>query len=371
MNTNRKLPTEASILDTLKRGRLSLPPLSFELAQTDPLFADKYRLDALVDGRWYQSSVTFAAEIKARSTPKDFAAGIALLKTAGLPKNRPPLLIVPFLSESQLQELDRQGINGVDLCGNGVINIPQRLTVFRTGQPNTFPSYLPIKNIYRNSSSIVGRVLFSSPKFSSVNQVVEAIARRDIFAPTMGLPSLTLGTVSKVLSALEQDLIIQRDANGIALLQPDTLLEKLSRNYATPPAVAHQLKVNLSGKDLLQRLAAASAKIKAPVVATGLSSVGRYAVMQREEKLAVYCPRTDLLLEQLAPASSAATRFPNLEIFDTQDPTVYFDATRESEFLWASPVQTYLELMAGDKRDQDTASQVRALLLNAIETNRP
>jgi hypothetical protein len=39
----------------------------------------------------------------------------------------------------------------------------------------------------------------------------------------------------------------------------------------------------------------------------------------------------------------------------TEDETVYFDARQEKDFWWASPVQVYLELMAGDKRDQETA----------------
>lgn len=370
MNNIKKPLTESAIFDAFKCGRVSLPPLSFALVETKPLIAGKYRLDALILASWAESSVTFAAEIKAISTPKAFMAGIALLKAAALPKSRPPLLIMPFLSETQLQELEREGINGVDLCGNGFITTLKNFKVFRTGQPNRFPSNASIKNIYRRNSSIVGRVFFSSPRFSSVKQVVEEIARRDIFSPPMGVPSLTFSTVSKVLSSMEQDLIIERNAQGIDLLQPDTLLENLSRNYVGPTSVAISLKVSTPGKKLTDSLAVAAAQIKAPIIATGFSSVDRYAVMQREEKLAVFCPRTDALIEQFAPVSSTADRFPNLEIFDTQDSTVYFDAVQENRFFWASPVQTYLELMAGDKRDQETAVQVRNLLLKAIKEKR-
>jgi len=31
------------------------------------------------------------------------------------------------------------------------------------------------------------------------------------------------------------------------------------------------------------------------------------------------------------------------------------DGRQEGNYWWASPVQVYLELMAGDKRDQETA----------------
>jgi hypothetical protein len=369
MESNKKQITKSAILDELRRGRVSLPPLSFRLVKSGPVFGGTYRLDALIEGRWGDSSAIFAAEIKAISTPKAFSEGVAMLKAADLPKNRSPLLITPFLSEKQLQELERESVNGVDLCGNGVINIDGRLTIVRTGQKNRFPSYAPIKNIYRKNSSIVGRVFLAYPQFSSVKQIVEKIRERDIFASTMKQPPLAFGTVSKVLSGMEQDLIIERGENTIGLLQMDTLLEKLSRNYSGPfGTVGVSVKIRLDDKELLDSLAALSAKIKVPIVATGLSSVSRYAVMQREEKLSVYCPLGDELLSYLAPTTSS--RFPNLEIIDTKDATAYFDAREDAGFFWASPVQTFLELINGDKRDQETGEQVRAFLLKKIGKTR-
>jgi hypothetical protein len=70
------------------------------------------------------------------------------------------------------------------------------------------------------------------------------------------------------------------------------------------------------------------------------------------------------LLERLPGSSS--DRFPNLELLATEDETVYFDARQEGNFWWASPVQVYLELMAGDKRDQETAEQINAVILNDV-----
>jgi hypothetical protein len=366
MENNKKQLTESVILEELKRGRVSLPPLAFRLLESGPGVGGKYRLDALVEGRWGDSSVVFTAEIKALSTPKAFSEGVTLLKTAALPKNRPSLLILPFLSENQLQELEREKINGVDLCGNGVFNIAGKLSVLRTGQKNRFPSYAPIKNIYRKNSSMVGRMFLVCRRFSSVKQIVEKIRNRDLFASSMKQPPLAFGTVSKVLSGMEEDLIIERGENTINLLQPDTLFEKLARNYSGPSGSdGVSVKVNLEAQALLDRLTELSGKINAPIVATGLSSVSRYAVMQREEKLSVYCPFGQELLTFLAPMASS--RFPNLEIIDTKDATAYFGARVDSGFYWASPVQTYLELMNGDKRDQETGEQVKAFLLDKIE----
>ena len=86
--------------------------------------------------------------------------------------------------------------------------------------------------------------------------------------------------------------------------------------------------------------------------------------MQRGEKLSVYCPLGDELISSLP--STTSSRFPNLEIIDTKDATAYFDAREDAGFFWASPVQTFLELMNGDKRDQETAEQIKASLLDNI-----
>jgi len=82
------------------------------------------------------------------------------------------------------------------------------------------------------------------------------------------------------------------------------------------------------------------------------------------EVLSVYYPDIDALLDRLAGDKSS--RFPNLELIVTEDETVYFDARQEGDFRWASPVQAYLELMAGDKRDKETAEAVKSYIIENI-----
>jgi hypothetical protein len=87
--------------------------------------------------------------------------------------------------------------------------------------------------------------------------------------------------------------------------------------------------------------------------------------MQRGDVLSVYCPRLEILLERLP--GSRLDRFPNLELVETEDETAYFDARKDGNFWWASPVQVYLELMAGDKRDRETAEQVKSFILANLQ----
>ena len=108
---------------------------------------------------------------------------------------------------------------------------------------------------------------------------------------------MSLSTVSKSLKTLEDDLIIDRK-EMIRLLQPDKLLEKLSQNYiATNIKSEIRLKVQAEGETLRKLLRNLSQEIDVPIVATGTSSVGQYAVMQRGDLLSVYCPSLEMLAE--------------------------------------------------------------------------
>jgi hypothetical protein len=365
----RKMPTEKEMIAQLRRGEVELPPLVFRSLEDQPDIIGNRRLDALVEASWGNSTVWFAVECKALSTPKVFRDGLNLLKTSALPKNYRPLLFLPYLSERQLQELEREEISGIDLCGNGVVVVPGKFAVFRSGNRNRFPSSAPIKNIYRKNSSMVGRVFLIRSNYGTVQEILEEINRRNLLIRRWDSKPMSFPTVSKSLKTLEGDLIVERN-KFIRLLQPDNLLEKLHENYA-PPYTRERVRLKVPGSDgAPQQVVQQQAQMLGlPVVATGASSVLRYAVMERGDMLSIYCPRINVLLERLP--GSQTDRVPNLELLETDDETVYFDARQEMDFWWASPVQVYLELMAGDKRDQETAGQVKSYILNRLQKMQP
>jgi len=357
------------MIEQLRMGSVSLAPLSFRLLKAGPQAAGNSRFDALVEALWDKKTAKFAVECKSLSTPKAFQGGLNTLKTSSLPKGYRPLLFVPFLSEQQLEVLDREKISGIDLCGNGVVVVPDVFSVFRSGEKNRFTSSAPIKNIYRKNSSMVGRVFLFRSGYQTVQDVCAEINRRNLLVKRWDKKAMSLSTVSKALKTLEEDLIIARE-DTIRLLQPDKLLQELSENYM-PPNLKKRIRLKVLGeigtiRDLLRK---ESQALGIPLVVTGMSSVGQYAVMQRGGLSSIYCPRLDMLMERLP--GSRSDRFPNLELIETEDETVYFDCRQEENFWWASPVQVYLELMAGDKRDQETAEQVKSYIMDNPWTAHP
>ena len=357
--------TEKEMMEQLQRGDISLPPLSFRFLQGAWSKKDM-QLDAFVEASWGKNKVKFAVECKALSTPKAFRAGLNMLKTSPLPKGYNSLLLMPFLSEKQLLELEQEGISGMDLCGNGLIVVPNVLAVFRSGEKNRFTSSAPIKNIYRKNSSMVGRAFLFCSSYKTVQDIWNEINRKNLLVNRWDKNAMSFSTVSKALKTLEEDLIISREDN-ISLLQADKLLEKLSENY-DPGNIKTKIRLRVPEENLQDYLAEKAKESGVPLVANGKSSVGQYAVMQRGDILSVYCPRTDELIKRIS--GDQYDRFPNLEILETEDETVYFDARNDRSFWWASPVQVYLELMAGDKRDRETAEQVKSYIINNIWTDK-
>lgn len=365
----KKMTTEKEMLDELRRGRVLLPPLSLRFVEGQPQSEENRSLDASVEVSWLYNTAKFAIECKALSTPKAFQEALSRLKFSPLMEDQQPMLFVPFLSEEQLQILEQEGISGIDLCGNGLVIVQGAFAVFRSGQKNRFPSSAPIRNIYRKNTSMVARIFLVHPAYNSVQEICSEINRRNLLVNRWDKTPMSLSTISKSLKTLEEDLIVER-TRAIRLLQPEALLEKLSLNYI-PPIVKRRvrLKVQVGNGSLQDLFVKHSRELNLPLMATGMSSTERFAVMQRGDLLSVYCPAADLLLDRVPGDQS--DRFPNLELVETDDERVYFDARPEGGFWWASPVQVYLELMAGDKRDQETAEQVKQLILTKVQEAQP
>jgi len=231
----------------------------------------------------------------------------------------------------------------------------------------TSPTGLPANRSNRlENISMVGRAFLLWPGYETVQEIHAEINQRNPLVNRWKKKPMSLSTVSKALKTLEDDLVVTCETT-IRLLQPEKLLEKLYENY-DPPTVRERVRLKLSEESgkVLELLSKQSQALDLPLVASGTSSVSQYAVMQRGDLLSVYCPRLEGLLELLP--GSQTDRFPNLELVETDDETVYFDARQEGGFWWASPVQVYLELMAGDKRDQETAEQVKSFLTKDFES---
>ena len=356
-----KTPSEADLLGLLRQGKVGLRPLTLAVEEIEPHLENKHP-DAFVRAEWEGTRYRFVVEVRRLWTPKAIVEAIDAVRRYARPPEFYPLVIVPYLPETRLDELEAAGVSGIDLCGNGVVVVPGRVLLYRTGRPNRFRSEDKIKNVFRGGSSLVARAFLLKPDYESVQEAERFIRTRGA--------AVTLPTVSKVSKSLESMLVIDRTrgeggaARRLRLLQPDKLLDLLEANYV-PPTVTRTIrgKTRLSIQALRERLASQDAK-GARVVQTGFGSVQNYAVLAVEPIVPFYTSNIEETLASLGDAFEATDRFANVAFSETKDNTVYFDSRYK---LVASPLQTYLELATGDKRSKETASQVRRAILEPIE----
>ncbi len=376
------------ILAAIRDGRVALAPLRIRLAGVEPKsdgVRGPRRPDAYVDVAWESRTERFVVEIRAQATPRAFRDAVDEVSAYAKASEMRPMVIMPFLSPERLAELEARGVSGLDLCGNGVVVLPGELLVFRTGNPNQYPAGRRIRNVYQGASSLVARVFLVRPEFDSVQAVMDEIARRG--------GAVVLSTVSKVLKVLDEDLVIRRSGRASELVQPDELLDRLAAGYK-PPAIRARRKYRWTGE--VGSIATTLSDSQSRVVRTGAGSVDRYAVMPREKTFQCYCRSIAAVEERLAGRIEESSRFPDLELIETDDPTVAFDsragsragsrtgsridsqANKKNEsqiesqidggIAIASPTQCWLELQAGDKRQADAAVQVRKRILAELES---
>jgi hypothetical protein len=75
----------------------------------------------------------------------------------------------------------------------------------------------------------------------------------------------------------------------------------------------------------------------------------------------IYTTSLDALVDGVPVDESA--RFPDVEIVETDDPSVYLGRIRGDGTYWTSPLQVYLELAKGGKRAEQVAAPIRDDLL--------
>lgn len=351
---------ERDILDLLEREPLHLRPLNFIRVREDvslPSWGD-----AAFEVNWQgKQRHRFVADIKSRATSQALAAAAQRAKSLAFDdRGALPLVIVPYLSPASLDEAEKLGISAVDLCGNGVVQVPNQWLVVRTGRPNRFGGSEPLRGAYRGVASLVARAFMVQPTFTRVSDIQSLIEARGA--------RITLATVSKALARLEEDLVVAREPKLIRLLQPDKLLSKLQASYQ-PPAIRTRLTVKskLPELELHQRLRHATEVLAGRLVLTGISSASRQTVIAAEPITSFYCSRPPDELARLASIDpSPQSRFADLELLQTPDERVYFDAREDNGRLISSPVQTWLELVTGDKRSEEVAKDLGLRLLRDV-----
>lgn len=346
---------ELTMLGRFQPGQALLAPLVIQevlIVSSERLFPG--RADALLklalpddsNGFW------FVVESKSRSTPQSIASAIAVAQGAR-GTDQYPLIQVPYLSPEKLDYLESLGLSGVDLCGNGVVIVPGRLWIKRTGQPNRFRDSRPLNNPYGGRSAVVARLLMIKPRWESLGELTEGIR-------SLGT-SLSLPQVSKAVAALAEEMVVSKDRGRISMTDPVRALDQLARTWKPPTILKRQaLRLNLN-KDWQGQLSA-SDHLRWAV--TGESSVPHHSMFAQGGPRRIAVSSLSQALSVLQGKPESVPSFADVELIETREEGYFFaNEIDEQGIRWASLLQTWLEAQRGDARQQDVAGELRQRIL--------
>jgi len=306
----------------------------------------------------------FVVAVKARSNLEDLRAAVDEAREYAEHGGKGPLhpmVLVPYLPEPHLVELQREGVSGIDDCGNGIVMVPGRLFVMRGGQPNRHREQRPLVNPFQGRSAMVGRMLLLVRRSDSVNSLHQAIGKQGA--------DLSLSQVSKALAVLKERCLATKSDAGINLQNPQQLLDKLAVNWQWTPAHSEHPYDLEQDVDLIQELEQyrkSGSGMRWAV--TGESSVGRHASFSQHGPIKIAVSNFEEFRHRMQGKlkKPMVKNFARYIFVDTREDGYFFhNEIDEAGWRWADPLQTWLELQAGDARQQAVAADIRKGLIQS------
>ena len=300
----------------------------------------------------------FVVECKTRSTPEAIDQACRQVRQQLRSHTELPLIFVPYLSQSKLEKLETEGMSGIDLCGNGIVQVPGKLYVMRTGHPNSFPDSRSVANPYQGRSALVARMLITQPDWGSVTDLTEAIRMKG--------GQVSISQVSKAIKSFAEELLVTRYKRHISMVDSLRMLDKLANHWKTPqPNRRCYLKIN-QDDEWGSRLNKTSVRW----AVNGQSSVTKYTTFAQGGPIQIAVTNLEHAKTKLNGIDASVPSFANIELVESKDEAFYFANLSENGINWASKIQTWLELRHGDARQMEAAEDVKAQILAAIQHER-
>jgi hypothetical protein len=141
-------------------------------------------------------------------------------------------LICPYLSPQNQLTCQKDNIDFIDLSGNILLRIPNRVFIERLNRPNKSYKESKRRNPFSGASSRVLRVLLNKPYQDwTITGISDELERESERQNKKGLFSLSLSSISKSIQSLEDEVLIRRDNLKIRVPDPKQLLFSWAEKY--------------------------------------------------------------------------------------------------------------------------------------------
>ena len=329
-----------------------------------------------------EARVLVFGEVKSGFTPKQLAELKPWLQRLQSTRNDAVFVIIaPALSIPAQNYCLESGINFIDLIGNLSINVPGQFILQRTGirDENRKSIDAPPSreaNVFSGRFSRVVRVLLQQPRTWTLTEIATELDQQSNANPIISEVvsgeltetdfRISLGSISKALASLEEQLLVRRRNSAVLVPEPERLLKvwaaKYRERYRWRLRQSFRLKKPLGKKLNVITGLLRKADIR-PFVVTGSAAASLRAPFVDVETIDIFVPdlRVARPKTELLPL---ATEGPEICLMEPYDFGVFLYASIEDGIPVVSNIQAYLDLYARGGRDQKQATY---LLENVIE----
>jgi hypothetical protein len=296
------------------------------------------RADAALDMRGPNGVyVTIAVEAKKAFGPRDVdrlhgSLGRVFRTLAG---NIPILVVSPWLSQRTQELLRKQGINYLDLTGNALLRLDNPTVIIETQGASRDPSPPP-----RSKARIQG------PKAGRLVRMLVDVSPPYGVRDLAKAADLNPGYVSRLLDALDDEALVERNARGrvdsvdiAGLLRRwagayDVFKSNRATSYLVPAGASATLP---SLANLVERFAV-----------TGSFAAVRLAAVAGPALLTAYCDAPIVVAEalDLLPTDQGA----NVVLLQPFDPVVWQRTSTDGGITYVAPSQTAIDCLTGNGR---------------------
>ena len=259
-----------------------------------------------------------------------------------------PMLVSRYLSPRSREICTAHNVAYLDLFGNAHLAFDSVYIDRAVADKPKFESRA-LRSIFNPKAAAILRVMLREPDRAwRVTDLAEKA-------------NASLGHVSNVRKALLEREWIERQDDGVVLIQPDALLKTWRENYRRP--VGHRITgyTHLHGKQLDDQLSRAlNPHPQRPRAIYSLHSAAQwFAPFGRDGTHTFYADESGAQFLQETLKLTPVTKGANVVLHIPNDESLFDDAIEPAPGIFCtSPIITYLDLWNGNDRDREAAEYV-------------
>ena len=291
-------------------------------------------------------------EVKANGAPRFVRSAIYHLRDyvvhADADQRLIPMLVSPYLSPESRAICTDHNVAYLDLFGNAYLAFDS-VYIDRAVADKPKSESRALRSIFNPKAAAILRVMLRDPDRAwRVTDLAEKA-------------NASLGHVSNVRKALLEREWIEKQTDGVVLIQPDALLKTWRENYRRPSGHRITGYTHLHGKQFDEQLSRVlNPYPQRPRAIYSLHSAAQwFAPFGRDGTHTFYADESGAQFLQETLGLMPATKGANVVLHIPNDESLFDDAIEPApDIFCTSPIITYLDLWNGNDRDREAAEYI-------------